>query len=147
MDKKAFDSITKETFLAYGFIKKRDTFVLILDEITISCKLYSWNSVKSFNYWISVNGLYDDSVPYEKRYGTYLAIKMEHSPSAEGYHKSEIKYEDYSEMEYRDILNSMINVYFNPYKQDALAYVKNNYKMLTLRPEGITYLGIDTSNP
>lgn len=74
MDKKSFDRITKETFLAHGFIKKRDTFILILDEITISCKLYTWNSVKSFNYWISVNGLYDRSVPFEKRYGTYLAI-------------------------------------------------------------------------
>ena len=146
MDKKSFDRITKEVFLAYGFIKKRDTFILILDEITISCKLYSWNSIKSFNYWISVNGLYDDSVPYEKRYGTYLAIKMEHSPSAEGYHKSEIKYEDYTEIEFREILASMLNIYFDPYKQDALKYVKSNYKILNLKPEGIAYLGIEDAS-
>ena len=72
---------------------------------------------------------------------------MEHSPSAEGFHESEIKYESYTEAEYREILDSMLNVYFNPYKQDALTYVKNNYKMLYLKPEGIAYLGIDTSNP
>jgi len=146
MDKNSFDRITKEVFLAYGFIKKRDTFIMILDEITICCKLYTWNSVRSFNYWISVNGLYDNSVPYEKRYDTYLAIKMEHSPSAEGYHKSEIQYEEYTEMEYRDILNGMLNIYFNPYKKNALSYVKSNYKMLHLKPEGIAYLGIDNFN-
>lgn len=146
MDKKRFDRITKEVFLEHGFIKKRNTFLLIFDEITISCKLYSWNLIKSFNYWISINGLYDDSVPYEKRYGTYLAIKMEHSPFAEGYHKSEIKYEDYTENEYREILHGMLNIYFTPYKEDALQYVKDNYKMLTLKPEGIAYLKIDISD-
>lgn len=146
MDKKSFDKITKEVFLAYGFRKKRDTFILVLDEITISCKLYSWNLVRSFNYWISINGLYDDSIPYERRYDTYLAVKMEHSPFAEGYHKSEIKYEDYTEAEYREILNSMLNIYFNPYKEDALSYVKNNYEILYLKPEGMAYLGINPPN-
>ena len=146
MDRKSFDRITKEVFLAYGFMKKRDTFVMILDEITISCKLYSWNSIRSFNYWISVNGLHDDSEPCEKRYDTYLAIKMEHSPYAEGYHKSEIKYEEYTEMEYSEILNSMLNVYFNPYKEDALKYIKSNYTILHLTPESMAYLGIDNFN-
>ena len=119
---------------------------MILDKITIACKLYSWNLIRSFNYWISVNGLYDSSVPYEKRYGTYLAIKMEHSPSAEGYHKSEIKYEDYTEVEYRDILNNMLHVYFDPYRQDALTHLKGNYKLLHLKPECIAYLGIECSS-
>lgn len=146
MDKKDFDTITKEIFQAHGFIKKRDTYLLVLDEITISCKLYSWNLVRSFNYWISVNGLYDDSVPYEKRYGTYLAVKMEHSPSSEGYHKSEIKYESYTESQYRELLDNMLNIYFNPYKTDALQYVKNNYEKLYLKPEGIAYLGIKNTN-
>jgi hypothetical protein len=147
MDKKEFTRITKEVFLAYGFVKKRDTFLLILDEITIACKLYTWNSVRSFNYWISVNGLYDDSVPYEKRYGTYLAIKMEHTPSAEGYHKSEIKYEDYTETQCREILNSMLHIYFDPYKQDALQHVKNILPYLHLKPDGMAYLGINDADP
>ena len=140
MDKKEFNKITKEVFVAYGFVKKREIFLLILDEITISCKLYSWNLVRSFNYWISINKLYDDSIPYEKRYGTYFAIKMEHSPLAEGYHSSEIKYEDYSEEQYRNLLSNMLTTYFDPYKHDALQYVKDNYERLTLRPEGIAFL-------
>ncbi len=145
MEKKDFNKITKEIFVANGFVKKRDTFLLILDEITISCRLYKWNNIQSFNYWISVNGLYDDSIPYEKRYGTYIAIKMEHSPFAEGYHKSEIKYEEYSEDQYREMLTNMIHCYFDPYKHDALQYVKDNYQKLYLKPEGIAYLGIGNS--
>ena len=145
MDKKSFDRITKEVFLSHGFIKRRDTYILVLEKISISCKLYSWNMIRSFNYWISINGLYDDSVPYEKRHGTYLAIKMEHTPSAEGYHKSEIKYEDYSEIEYREILDGLLNNYFNPYKKDALKYIKQNYRILHLKPEGMDYLGIDSA--
>ena len=109
MEKKDFNKITKEIFVANGFVKKRDTFLLILDEITISCRLYKWNNIQSFNYWISVNGLYDDSIPYEKRYGTYIAIKMEHSPFAEGYHKSEIKYEEYSEDQYLISKNKIVS--------------------------------------
>ena len=145
MDKKAFDRITKEVFIAYGFIKKSNTFLLILDEITISCRLYTWNMVRSFNYWISFNELYDVSVPYEKRYGSYVAVKMEHSPSADGYHKSEIKYEQYTEEQYRNMLTNMIHSYFDPYKKDALEYIKANYQELCIKPEGLALLGINNS--
>lgn len=146
MDKKDFDRITKEIFLAHGFKKKRNTFILILDEIAIYCQLYSWYSIRSFEYWISINALYDDSIPYEKRADTYLLVKMEHDPAAEGYHKSEIKYEDYTETQYRDILNRMLHIYFDPYKQDALQNIKNNYQILHLTREAMSYLGIDDSN-
>jgi hypothetical protein len=142
MDKKTFDKITKEMFVEYGFIKKRNRFILILDEITIACQLYTWNMVSSFNYWIGINELYDDSTPYEKRYGTYFAIKMEHSPLAEGYHSSEIKYENYTEEQYRNMLTYMLHTYFDPYKKDALKYVKENYQELSLKQEGIEFLGI-----
>ena len=142
MDKKDFDRITQEIFLENGFIKKRDIFLLILEEITISCRLYTWNGVRSFNYWISINKLYDDSIPYEKRYGTYLAIKMEHDSSAEGYHRSEIQYEEYTENQYREILNHMIHIYFDPYKQDALQSIKDNFDRLHLKEDGIAYLGM-----
>jgi hypothetical protein len=145
MDKKDFNRITKEVFVAYGFIKKRETFLLIFDEITISCRLYTWNLVRSFNYWISVNGLYDDSTPYEKRYDTYIAVKMEHSPLADGYHRSEIKYEDYAEEQYRNLLTEMLHTYFDPYKQNSMQYIKDNYKKLHLKPEGIAFLKLENS--
>jgi len=142
MDKKEFDSVTKEIFLAYGFKKKRDFYNLVLDEITITCRLYSWNLVRSFNYWFSLNSLYDNSIPYEKRYGMLVAVKMEHTPAAQGYHKSEIKYEDYSEEEYRRMLTYMLHTYFDPYKTDAIGYIKEFHVYLALRDETKEALGI-----
>lgn len=144
MDKKKFNDITKEIFKSYGFIKKREIYLLILDDITIECRLLSSLGLKSFYYAISINALYDNSITYEKRNGVYIYTKMEHTPSAEGYHKSEIKYEDYTEDQYRELLTNMLHNYFDPYKQDALKYVKDNYKLLTLKPDGIAFLGINT---
>ena len=143
MDKKTFDKITKEIFLAYGFIKKNRTFLLILDEITISCRLYTWNMITSFNYWISVNRAYDDSIPYDQRYGSIVATKIEHSPSAQGYKKSEIKYEEYTEEQYREMLTRMLHSCFDPYKEDAIQCVRDNHEMLTIKPEELAVLGIE----
>ena len=143
MDKKEFNQITKDVFTKYGFIKKRERYILLLDEIIISCQLYTWNGVRSFNYWVSVNAAYDDSVPLEKRVGSFVATKMEHTPSAVGYHKAEIVYEEYDEAQCRRILNYLLHTYFDPYKQDATQYLKDNYKRLTIRPEGLKCLGIE----
>jgi hypothetical protein len=143
MDKKEFNKIVKEMFTQYGFQKKRERYFLLFDDVMISCQLYTWNGVRSFNYWVSVNAVYDDSVPLEKRYGSYIATKMEHSPCAVGYHKAEIVYEEYDEAECRRIINYLLHTYFDPYKQNATEYVKGNYKKLTIKPEGLSCLGIE----
>lgn len=143
MDKKEFNRVVKEVFTQYGFKKKCERYFLIFDDIMISCQLYTWNGVRSFNYWVSVNAAYDNSVPLEKRVGSYVATKMEHTPSAVGYHKAEIVYEEYDEAECRRILNYLLHTYFDPYKQDATQYVRENYEKLTIRPEGLEALGIE----
>lgn len=143
MDKKEFNRIVKEVFTQYGFKKKRDRYMLLFDEVMISCQLYTWNGVRSFNYWVSINAVYDDSVPLEKRGDSYVCIKMDHSPEAVGYHKAEIVYEEYDEEECRRILNYLLHTYFDPYKQDATQYVKDNHEWLTIRPEGLKCLGIE----
>lgn len=142
MDKKEFNHIAKEVFTQYGFIKKRDKYFLILDEVTIGCQLMSWNTVRSFNYWISFNSLYDASIPLEKRYDNYVCIKMEHRPEAEGYQKAEIVYEDYDEQECRRILDYLLHAYFDPYKLNAIQFIKDNHQRLTLRPSAKEYLNI-----
>lgn len=142
MDKKEFNRVVKEVFTQYGFKKKRDRYFLIFEDITISCQLYTWNEVRSFNYWVSVNAAYDDTVPLEKRYGSYVATKMEHAPSAIGYHKAEIVYEEYDDAECRRILDYLLHTYFDPYKENATQYVKDNYQRLTIKPDGLKVLGI-----
>lgn len=67
---------------------------------------------------------------------------MEHAPSTVGYHKAEILYEEYDEAECRRILDYLLHTYFDPYKQDATQYVKDNYQKLTLQPAAVKQLGI-----
>ena len=142
MDKKEFNQIVKDVFMQYGFIKKREKYFLILDEVTIGCQLMSWNMVRSFNYWVSINALYDETTPLEKRGDTFFCIKMEHAPSAVGYHRAEILYEEYDETECRRILNYLLHTYFDPYKQDAIQFIKDNHRQLTLMPRAMEHLGI-----
>ena len=109
MDKKQFNKITKEIFLEYDFVKQKDNYILYLDEITIIVKFRSWRGVKSFNYWFFLNDLYDDSVKL-------IEIKMEHNTELRGYHRHEILFEEWTEEEYRELLNKMLHSYFDPYR-------------------------------
>jgi len=133
MDKKTFNKITKNVFTEYGFIKQKNAYILLLDEVTIVVKFCSWRGVKSFDYYFSINNMHDSSIPLDKRYDCISEIKMEHSPSAQGYHQHEILFEEYSEDEYRDMLTKMLHSYFDPYKEDALQFLKVNYWELTTK--------------
>lgn len=135
MDKKEFNKITKEVFLNYGFIKYKNKYLLVLDDITIVVALCSWRGVKSFNYYFYINDLYDDSIPFQFNRGMFIEIKMEHDPLAKGYHKHEILYEEYEEEGYRNLLTNMLHSYFDPYKKDALKFIKDNESKLILTKE------------
>ena len=119
MEKKIFDKLTKEIFLEYGFTKYKSNYVLNLDEVTIVVKFSSWRGVKSFYYYFYINALYDDSVPFEKRFDSVVGMHMEHTPELRGYHAHEILYEMYDEMKYRELLSNMLHRYFDPYKNNS----------------------------
>lgn len=143
MDKKQFNKITKEIFLEYGFVKQKDNYILYLDEITIIVKFRSWRGVKSFNYWFFLNDLYDDSVRFEEKYDTMFEIKMEHNTELRGYHRHEILLEEWSEEEYRELLNKMLHSYFDPYKENALQFLKDNEYRMALSEKARIYLGFE----
>ena len=143
MDKKQFNKITKEVFLKYGFEKQKDLYILSLEKITIIVKFRSWRSVKSFNYWFFLNNLYDNSTKFEERHDTMIEIKMEHTPSLHGYHAHEILIEEWSEEKYQDLLNKMLHSYFDPYKADALQFLKDNEYRMILTEKARIYLGFE----
>ena len=41
---------------------------------------------------------------------------MEHTPELRGYHAHEILYEEYDEMNYKELLTTMLPRYFDQYK-------------------------------
>ena len=130
MEKTAFNKITKEVFTKYGFLKKKDFYVLKLNDVTIVVKFRSWRGVKSFNYWFSINQINDCTLPDDKKGDTLIEIKMEHNLSAQGYHRHEILFEEYTEEEYREMLTNMLHSYFDVYKENAFKYLRDNdYRM------------------
>ena len=80
MEKRVFNKLTKEIFLEYGFIKDKNNYILNLEDVTIVVRFRSWRGVKSFDYYFYINDLYDDSVPFEKRFDSLFEEHMEHTP-------------------------------------------------------------------
>ena len=142
MEKKIFNKLTKEIFLEYGFVKNKNNYILNLDYITIVVNFCSWRGVKSFNYYFYINDLYDDSIPFQFNRGMFTEIKMEHSPELPGYKAHEILFEKYTEMEYAQLLKDMLYKYFEPYKKDAIKFIKDNESLLLLTEETKKYFNI-----
>ncbi len=142
MEKRIFNKITKEIFLEYGFKKVKNKYVLTLDDVTIIVKFCSWRGVKSFNYYFYINELYDKTIPFEKRSDSLVEIKMEHTPTLRGYHAHEILYEEYEEMQYKEMLKNMLHCYFDPYKENALQYLRDNDYRMWLTKKAREYLGL-----
>lgn len=142
MEKKIFNKITKEIFLEHGFSKEKDIYILSLNEVTIIVKLRSWREVKSFNYWFFINELYDSSVDFNNRFDTKIEIKMEHTPTAQGYHQHEILFEEWSPEEYKILLNNMLHSYFDPYKENALQFLRENDYRMVLSDKAREFLGV-----
>ena len=141
MEKSVFDKITKEVLVDYGFKKDRYSYLLLLEDVTIVLNLRSWNSIRSFEYYLSINKLYDSSTPLKKRADVIVETKMEHSTDKKGYHRHEIVYEEYSETEYRELLSFLIHKYFDPFKNNAIQFLKEDYEhRLILRENAKKFL-------
>ena len=143
MDKNLFHKITKEIFLEYGFTNKNGKFILVLKDVSIVVFFSSWRGVKSFSYYFSINELYDETFPFEQRGDTLVEIKMEHDPSAQGYHKHEIIFEQYTENEYRELLVNLLHSYFDVYKENAIKFLKDNAYCMALTLKAKKYLGLN----
>ena len=142
MEKRVFNKLTKEIFLEYGFIKDKNNYILNLKDVTIVVKLCSGRGVKSFNYYFYINDLYDDLIPFEKKFDSLIEIKMEHTPELPGYHAHEILFEEYDEMKYKELLTNMLHRYFDPYKINALQYLKDNDYRMCLTKKAREFLGL-----
>ncbi len=142
MEKSIFNKATKEVFLEYGFKKVKNKYVLTLEDVTIIVTFRSARGIRSFDYYFYINDLYDDTIPFEKRYDVAVENQMEHSPLLPGYHAHEILYEEYEETQYKEMLKNMLHSYFDPYKENALQYLKDNDYHMWLTKKAREYLGL-----
>ena len=144
MDKKTFKKITKEIFTQYGFVTVGKQYVLELRDVAIVAELLSCRGIRSFEYYFSIYQLYDPvygpAVPVEKRYDTYTYHRLYHNLLEKGEYGYGIKFEIYEEDEYRSMLTCMLHSTFDPYKENALQYLKENAYRLTLKPQAEAFL-------
>lgn len=143
MDNKVFNRITKEVFLNYGFSKQKKYYILPLSDVTIVVIFRSWRGVKSFDYIFFINELYDSTIEFEDKYDTKIWIHMEHDPTLSGYRCHEILVEEWTEEEYRELLGRMLHSYFDPYKADALQFLRDNDSNMYLTKKARQYLGLE----
>lgn len=142
MEKRVFNKLTKEIFLEYGFTKEKNNYILRLDDVTIVVRFCSWRGIKSFDYYFYINDLYDDSIPFEERCDSVVQEHMKHTPELPGYHAHEILFEEYDEIKYKELLITMLHRYFDPYKNNALQYLKDNAYCMGLTKKARQYLGL-----
>lgn len=142
MVQKSFKQISDEIFLAYGFKKHGKMYVMELPEITLVVNYRTCRGIRSFDYYYFINALYDESVPFAKKYDSAVEIHMEHSPSLKGYHSYHLAFEEYTEEDYRQLLTELLHIYFDPYRKNALQHLKENALCLGLREKGQKHLGI-----
>ena len=132
MDRKAFNKITNQIFLQYGFFQaKRNTYVLVLEEVDVCVSFVSWRGVKFFDYIYSIRAAWEEGTPLEQRFEG-ISIKMEHNTELEGYHRHEIIFENWTEEAWRIALLQMLHKYFDPFKENAILHIKNQ-SLLTAR--------------
>ena len=142
MDQRTFNKLTKEIFLEYGFVKQKSKYVLALNDVTIIVRFGSMRGIKSFNYCFYLNRFYDPSLGDENKSDLLIQIKMEHDPSAGGYRKHEILFEQYEEDEYRNMLDQMLHSYFDPYKNNALQLIKDHHEDFPLSERARIFLDL-----
>ncbi len=140
MEKKDFNKMTREIFKGYGFLKQKDRYVLFLNDITIVVRLASWRGVRSFDYFFVINDMSDQNLPLEQRGSTVVWLKAEHDLFAQGYHRHEILYENYTPNEYFSLLNNLLHNTFDPFKKYGLKYLKDNLNSLFLTREAKEYI-------
>ena len=78
----------------------------------------------------------------ERRTHNRLVPKIEHSPHLQGYHSHEITYEKYSKEEYTSMLSFMLHHTFDPFKEDALGYLREKDDDFLFTEAALNFLGL-----
>lgn len=127
MDKKELKKITKKVFEEYGFHKRGKYFYLDLDDVIICAGFVTFHNVTYLAYNFSVKAVHSENErKLNDMFSGYDSIEqvIYFNKDAQGYHKKEICCEQYTEEEYSQRLKELLHYYFDPYKKDALNFIK-----------------------
>ena len=123
MDKKEFQKITKKVYEEYGFVKKGKYYYLDLKDVIICSGLSSRYGGVYLMYNISIKALHPiNEITINNFYDGF-----DSGGNAICFEKDNyiIKYLDYNGHQYECKIKEVLYKYFEPYKVDALNYLRN----------------------
>jgi hypothetical protein len=133
MDKKELKQITTKIYEEYGFVKKGKYYYLDLEEVIICSGFSSIYGITYLAYNFSVKAVHSEEERQPNNmfdgYDSF-EIEMYFDRKAEGYHKKEIRYEEWDKEFYMNKLNELLCYYFDPYKKDALNHIKKCHQVI-----------------
>ena len=121
MDKKELKQITTKVYEEYGFVKKGKYYYLDLEEVIICSGFSSMHGITylAFNFSVKATNSEEERKPNNMFDGyDSMEIQMYFNKNADGYHKKEIRFEEWDKEFY----------YFDPYKEDAIEHIKRCYQ-------------------
>ena len=131
MDKKKLKQCTTKIFEEYGFVKKGKYYYLNLEEVVICSGFSSMHGITYLAFNFSVKAINnEEDRKTNNMFDGYdsMEIQMYFNKNAEGYHKKEIRYEEWDEEFYSNELKKLLHYYFDPYKKDAIEHIKKCYQ-------------------
>lgn len=140
MEIKSFNKITKEVFIAYGFKKIGKNYILELKDILLCVWLDSWHGLKSFHYSLSINALHAAIEPIEKRHDFAFSVPLSHNINPKGSQPHKLCIDEWTEMQYREILQKLLSEYFDSYKEKGLKHLKDIGHTLPFTEEAQMFL-------
>ena len=139
MDKKELKKITTKIYEEYGFVKKGKYYYLDLPDVVLCSGFFTVNGIMNLSYNFSLKAVNtEESRKPNNMFDGYdsIEIKMNFNPMAQGYHKHEICVDTWTEDFYVAKLKEVLHYYFDPYKKDALNYIKRASKEAGLVNDG-----------
>ena len=131
MTKKELKQITTKVYEEYGFVKKGKYYYLDLEEVIICSGFSSIYGITYLAYNFSVKAVHSEEERQPNNmfdgYDSF-EIEMYFDRKAEGYHKKEIRYEEWDKEFYSNELKKLLHYYFDPYKEDAIEHIKRCYQ-------------------
>ena len=124
MEVKTFNKITKEIFVAYGFKKNGKNYILELTDIALIVWLDYYCGLRSIHYSLSINKLHNESESINERHDFAFSVPLDHNINPKGSQQHKLCLEEWTEIQYREILKNLLFEYFEPYKEKGLQYLK-----------------------
>ncbi|MBQ4511306.1 MAG: hypothetical protein II984_11325 [Clostridia bacterium] len=127
MNKKEFKITTTKIYEEYGFLKKGKYFYLDLEDVLICSGFSHAYGCTYLAYNVSIKALHSENErKMNDMFDGYDSTENQicFNEKEKGIYQIEICYEKYTKEEYEKKLTDVLHKHFDPYKNDAIGFIK-----------------------